>query len=160
MGLLIPGEGTSPPHTIGGGGGLHSHPRPLFPSWEHLILFPRSPFSSSSFSTFFHEKPVYKRTSPQQSFLSGDQEILISYPVLTLLPKHFTKSHPYTLTLWDLGFINKLEQCLSQGHPLLHQCLLESKVLLQSQVPVPNTYQNPYICCLSNWYPTADNKIH
>ena len=145
MGLLIPGEGTSPLHhywrrrrTV------HPHPRPLVLSWEHLTLFNRSRFSSSSFCTFFHEKSVCRGTSPQQSLPLGNQGVLTSYPILTLLPKYFTKSHPYTLTLWDLGFTNELEQRLPREHPLLHQSLLESNVLLQSQVSVPNTHQNQY----------------
>lgn len=135
MGLLIPGEGTSCPHHCWKRRTLHPHPRPLLPSWEHLTFFTRSPFSSPSFCTFFHEKNCVQWNKPTTNFPSGNQGVLTSYPILTLLPKHFTKSHPYTLTLWDLGFTNKLEQCLPHRHPLQHKSLLESKVLLQGPSP-------------------------
>lgn len=135
MGLLIPGEGTScPHHSWKRRRTLHPHPRPLLPSWEHLTFFTRSPFSSPSFCTFFHGKKLctmeQAHNKPPIREPGGS-----SYSVLTLLPKHFTKSHPYMLTVWDLGFTNKLEQCLPHRHPLQHKSLLESKVLLQGPSP-------------------------
>lgn len=113
MELLIPGREQTPLTTPEGERGLD--PRSLVPSWEHFVC--QSPFSSSCFCTFFSwknnvQRTLYKGISPQWTLPSGNQEVLISYRDLTLLPKHFTKSHPYALTLWDLGLqINLSNAC-------------------------------------------------
>lgn len=138
----------------------HTSPNSTFCSQLGALCLPEHPSLTSSFCTLFHEKTVCKGKSPQQSLPLGSQEVLISYIVLTLLPKLSTRSHPYALFgIWGLPMnLNNAHHksicCYTVPFLRARSCFNLTSLSL-----IPIRTHITGICGLSNWYPTADSKF-